>query len=87
MMASGGAVISNCDSVNIRLVIIDRADFTFLGGGIVGLWLFRHAGFHAMAVLGAVLILLALTSMAMTLMRVRRVVPKRGIIAAGRTAK
>jgi len=45
--------------------------FSFLIGGIAGLWLFRLAGFHAMAALSAVLILLAVTSMAMTLMKVK----------------
>lgn len=45
--------------------------FSFLGGGIAGLWLFRLAGFHAMAALSVVLILLAVTSMALTLMRVK----------------
>ncbi|HAB73672.1 MAG TPA: DUF1275 domain-containing protein, partial [Pantoea sp.] len=45
--------------------------FSFLGGGIAGLWLFRVAGFHAMAVLSAVLMLLAVTSMALSFMKVR----------------
>lgn len=63
--------------------------FSFLGGGIAGLWLFRLFGFQAMAALGLALLLLALTSMALTLMKVRgsSVVAKRSLAAPGKAAK
>lgn len=45
--------------------------FSFLCGGIAGLWLFGLYGFYAMAVLGLILMLLAITSMSLTVRRVR----------------